>query len=136
MTLIYKIVDNTNGDIYVGSTNQRFQRRIDKHVSMKQRCSSKKIIANGDYDFHIIEECDDSIRDEREEYWINELPTINIQTGLTPEKFKENRINYRMNHKEEKRLYDKKRRDFKRVMGECKSDPTNLFYIKAELVFV
>ena len=136
MTLIYKLVDNTNGDIYVGSTDQRFQRRIDKHVSMGDRCSSRKIIANGDYNFYIIEECDMSIRKEREEYWINELPTINIQRGLTPEKSKQNRIDSRMNNKEEKRLYDKTRRDFQRVMGESKRDPMNLCYIKAELVFV
>ncbi len=136
MTLIYKLVDNTNGDIYVGATDQIFQRRIQKHEAMRDRCSSKKIIANGDYNFYIIEECDESIRKEREEYWINHLPTINIQTGLTPERFKQNRINYRMIHKEEKRLYDKTLREFKNVMGESKRDPTNLFYIKAELVFV
>ena len=71
MTLIYKIVDNTNGDIYVGATDQRFQQRKAKHICPKNECCSKKIIDNGDYDFYIIEECDESMRKEREEYWIN-----------------------------------------------------------------
>ena len=46
---IYKIVDNTNGNVYIGSTIQTLSQRLGGHET-NLNCSSRDIIANGDYD--------------------------------------------------------------------------------------
>jgi hypothetical protein len=61
---IYKIFDNTNGNIYYGSTIQDVSQRIAGHrTHYKQFVNGKfgnsksfEIIANGDYDYSIVEE--------------------------------------------------------------------------------
>lgn len=74
MTYIYKIVDNTNGNIYVGSCNDKYKRKS-RHKIQKD-CSSKIIIDNNDWDFIIIEECEESIRYDREQYYMNRLDNV------------------------------------------------------------
>tara|TARA_R110000765_G_scaffold212498_2_gene317552 strand:+ start:827 stop:1219 length:393 start_codon:yes stop_codon:yes gene_type:complete len=72
---IYKIVDNTNGNVYIGSTKTKFfQNRMKVHryyVNKKEGGSSSIVMKNNDYYVEIIEECDISIRYERERYYIN-----------------------------------------------------------------
>ena len=73
---IYRIVDNTNGNVYVGSTKLDLERRISLHISNNKNpnnsnCSSDIIIQNNDYFYEIIEECDLNNRKERERYYIN-----------------------------------------------------------------
>jgi hypothetical protein len=86
---IYKIVDNTNDQCYVGSTCEPIlARRLAKHVASykchlngKQRyVSSYEILKNGDYDIVLIENFPCNNRDElhaRERYWTNEIPCVN-----------------------------------------------------------
>ena len=74
MISIYKIVDNTNGNIYVGSTVDMSKRKW-THKNIKD-CSSKQIIDNDDYEFIVIEECEDSVRSEREQYYIDTLDNV------------------------------------------------------------
>ena len=59
---IYKIVDNTNGNIYIGSTSQpTLAHRLSKHVSCyklyleqkKTYTTSYQILANNDYNIVI-----------------------------------------------------------------------------------
>jgi DNA-directed RNA polymerase subunit RPC12/RpoP len=51
---IYKIIDNTNGNIYIGSTIKTLKRKI--RMSYKcMDCISKEIIKNGDYKIELIE---------------------------------------------------------------------------------
>ena len=60
---IYKIVDNTNGNIYIGSTTQTLSRRLAKHTSdygsyLNDKCrfmTSFNIIQNGNYEIILIE---------------------------------------------------------------------------------
>jgi hypothetical protein len=60
---IYKIVSNITGDVYYGSTIQSLKRRLIKHkVDYKKYLNGKyhyvtsfKIIENGDYDIHLVE---------------------------------------------------------------------------------
>jgi len=87
---IYKIVDNTNGNIYIGSTCCKLLcQRLRGHTSYykryingksKQYYSSFKILKNGDYHIELLENISCKNKDEllkRETYWINKLNCIN-----------------------------------------------------------
>ena len=73
MYKIYKIVDNTNGNIYIGITTLTLQKRLSDH-KRRGRCSSRDIIKNGDYRIQLIEETDDKTR---ERYWIENTECVN-----------------------------------------------------------
>jgi len=74
MYKIYKIVDNTNGNIYIGITTQKYlSKRLGQHKD-RMSCMSKEIIKNGDYKIELIEETDDKTR---ERYWIENTECIN-----------------------------------------------------------
>ena len=53
MYKIYRIVDNTNGNIYIGITKQSLKARKNQHKSHK-KCMSREIIKNGDYKIELI----------------------------------------------------------------------------------
>lgn len=80
MYKIYKIVDNTNGNIYIGITKKKYLcKRISGHRTDYKRgklCSSREIIKNGDYRVELIEETED---ETRERYWIENTDCINKQ---------------------------------------------------------
>jgi hypothetical protein len=87
MGIIYKITSPANR-IYVGQTND-FRKRLNAHKGSMKRKSSNVILINSfkkygfdEHDFEIIEECDDSILDEREIYWIEKLNTFNNCLGM------------------------------------------------------
>jgi len=71
MYKIYKIVDNTNNNVYIGLTTETLKKRMYKHKYefkiQRNVCSSKIILKNNDWYFELIEETDDK---EREKYWI------------------------------------------------------------------
>tara|TARA_R110002096_G_scaffold25101_6_gene78850 strand:+ start:1806 stop:2237 length:432 start_codon:yes stop_codon:yes gene_type:complete len=93
---IYKIVDNTNGNIYIGSTaEKRLCRRLQKHKAYyksyfmgqsKTKTACFKIIDNGDYRIELIETfpCDniDELH-KREQYWLDNIDCININRATT-----------------------------------------------------
>ena len=63
---IYKIVDNTNGNVYFGSTTQKLSQRLAEHCRHYQQfkngtrtnpTSSFKILENGNFDIVLLEEC-------------------------------------------------------------------------------
>ena len=86
---IYKIVDNTNDNIYIGSTCQKqLRKRLSQHVAdykkyiknKKINCSSTEIIKNGNYDIILIEEypCMNKMQlHKRERYHIENNKCIN-----------------------------------------------------------
>lgn len=72
---IYQIYDNTNGNSYVGSTNNIY-RRMGEHMQLKY--TSKDILKNNDYKINILEMCDLENKLKREQFWIDSTPnTIN-----------------------------------------------------------
>ena len=85
MGIIYKITDNTNNNVYVGSSKQNAKLREKNHKnlyksyikggSIKGYTSSFEILKNNDYTFEVIEETDEL--KIREQYWIEIIDCIN-----------------------------------------------------------
>ena len=122
---IYIIECNITSDKYVGSTSNELHRRIARHISGKNLCSSSIIIDRNDFTYRLLEECDNAIRNEREQYWINELNCINIKNPIPLPRKEMCPI--------KKKNYDKYRREWKMSWGETKRDICNLLYIKTDL---
>lgn len=86
---IYKIVNKTNGKIYIGQTIQNFSKRVRSHKShlkcgvhhnsLLQRAYDKYGI--GIFEFQVIEKCDVDLLDEREKYWIEYYKTTDRKFG-------------------------------------------------------
>ena len=61
---IYKIVDNTNDNIYIGSTCKTLQRRLSKHKSdykrflkgLRRNITSFDILKNNNYKIELLED--------------------------------------------------------------------------------
>ena len=92
---IYKIVDNTNGNIYIGSTTQSLSRRLAKHVGCYRSylnntsnfMTSFKIIENKNYDIILSEE-------------VNCENKVCVNKNITIRTHKESSKIYRENNKE------------------------------------
>jgi hypothetical protein len=89
---IYKIVDNTNGNVYYGSTIQTLKERLRIHKS-RLNCSSRDIIANEDYEIILIENypCESKKELElRERYFIENNECINNKIpGRTQKEYRQ-----------------------------------------------
>ena len=78
---IYKIVDNTNDNVYYGSTIRTLEERLAGHKRDKT-CRSRLIINNGDYDIILVENypCESKEQlESREAYYIINNNCVNIQ---------------------------------------------------------
>jgi hypothetical protein len=95
---IYKIIDNTNGNIYIGSTTQKLNIRLNEHKSEYNRylkgksqthCTSFEIIKNNDYRIEIIKYVIYKDKIElhlRERYYIENNECVNIVIPLRTRK--------------------------------------------------
>ena len=122
---IYKIKCNITGNVYIGSTKLKLKDRISLHISNNNNpnnntCSSDIIIKNNDWYYEIIEECDISIRYERERYYIN-------NTEKCINKFKMNGPDWEKKKKNEIE-YDKKRKDCPIRKAYCKKRDFNIYH--------
>ena len=79
---IYQIVNKCNGKAYVGQTIDLERRKMNHFSDLKkgkhfnpylQKAYNKYGVDN--FDFIVIEECNETLLDEREEYWIQKLCT-------------------------------------------------------------
>ena len=93
---IYKIVDNTNGNIYIGSTTQSLHSRLGQHRNQYKNTPEKngasgKIIVNGDYRIELIENypCETNIQlIMREQYFLDMIDNVNIKKAyITKEQY-------------------------------------------------
>ena len=87
---VYKIVDNTNGNIYIGSTTHKYiSQRLVKHrcayklylEGCKKYMTSFKILENGDYDIILLENVNCETKDQltaKERYYIETLECVNL----------------------------------------------------------
>ena len=86
---IYKIVDNTNSNVYIGSTcSPTLKQRLSGHISdykryLKGKCNyvtSFDIIKNNDYEILLEESFPCDYKDEllaRERYWCKKIKCVN-----------------------------------------------------------
>lgn len=126
---IYKIVDNTNGNIYIGSTCEKYlSRRLQGHRDQK-KCVSSCIINNNDYHIELIENWKCNSKDElhkREQYWMDKLECVNKNRAHNPLNKKEYKKQYRLNNKESIKQDKQKRWKYFMTWGDSK---TNLLLI-------
>ena len=109
---IYKIYDNTNYNVYYGSTKQLVCKRIAEHRAdykkflnkKKNYCKSYDILKNGDYSYCVVEEVEYENKWEllnRERYYIENNECINkIIPYKSNEEQKETMKLYYNNNKE------------------------------------
>ncbi len=85
---IYKIVDNTNDNVYIGSTCKKLSQRITQNRSDYKKylngkttvTTSYKILENGNYDIVLIEKCPCQDKEElhrKERFYIESMKCIN-----------------------------------------------------------
>ena len=127
---IYKLIDNTNGNEYYGSTIQDLKKRKSRHVTAYKRYLNKKtnyvitsyvIIKNNNYEIYLVEDFPCNSKNEletREAYYIRNNNCVNkfipCRTQKewakqyyidNKEKLKENHTQYRINNKEKIKEY-------------------------------
>jgi hypothetical protein len=125
---IYKIIDNTNGNVYIGSTTQQLNKRLSEHKSYYNRylngkgnnCTSFDIIKNNDYRIELIKFVIYKDRIElhqRERYYIENNNCINKNIPLRTDK------EYYIDNKESKKQYyiDNKEyiKEYNKIKYEC-----------------
>lgn len=87
---IYKITNTVNGKIYVGQTTRtadiRFcgHIRSSKYVNTKYQCVIDRAIAKYqpcNFTLEVLEQCDNDLLNEREQYWIQHLNSYDRNIG-------------------------------------------------------
>ena len=123
---IYKIIDNTNGKIYIGSTCKTLKHRLSGHERDYKRflkgiynnVSSFDIIKNDDYKIELIENCDIKTKQQllsRERYFIDNNNCLNkVIPGRS--------------HKEYCKLYRETNKDKIQEYRDTNKDKTNKKY--------
>lgn len=88
MSIIYKATNQSNNKFYIGKTNSKLNYRINQHTFMARKGSNTyfhnalRKYGITSFSFEILEECDQSIVDERECYFIKCLsPHYNLTKG-------------------------------------------------------
>jgi len=68
-------IEDCDGLKYVGSTNDKLNKRLNNHKCSKI-CMSRELNLN-DCNIYTLEECDEEKRKEREQYWIDHTECVN-----------------------------------------------------------
>lgn len=145
MIKIYCIID-INGLRYVGSTKFKLYERLSKHRWTK---NNKKSGSCSQLDLDnckiiLLEECDENIRYEREQYWLDNTDNINKNNAKGRNK---NRKNYQQNYQQNYRKtanpksrnknyvkkYNKYMRDYKKSWGGDLRSDNNLLLIDVNI---
>ena len=117
---VYKIVCNTTGKVYIGSTTVLLCKRLAEHVNKYKRgvyTSSKEILDGGNYSIVLIENVECETKEQllrRERYYIESIECVNkyrpiVSVEEAKAKHKEYHKEYRENNKEIKKDKDKER---------------------------
>jgi hypothetical protein len=138
---IYKIVDNTNGNVYIGSTTKKLNERLNKHKSTYNVylndkynwVTSFEIIKNNDYRIELIKFVIFKDRIElhqRERYYIENNKCINKFIPLRTDK------EYRVDNKERIKSYDKIKYTCECGSSIGQHDKTKHFKTKKHIDFI
>ena len=128
MIKIYCIED-CNSLKYVGSTERDLnirliEHRYDKKIN-KKKCSSKLLDLNN-CKIIVLEECDNSKRKEKEEYWINKINCVNIYKLKYNETIHRNNDEYKIKQSNNSKI----RREWILSWGGDPRNSNNLLQIK------
>jgi hypothetical protein len=129
---IYKLIDNTNENIYIGSTTRTLNQRLSDHKCKYNRylngkgrnVTSYNIIKNNDYRIELVKYViykDKKELFQRERYYIENNNCINKNIPLRTHKEyfidnKERYKEYRIDNKDYKKEYDK---EYKKIKFKC-----------------
>lgn len=79
--IVYLIINKENGHKYVGQTTQPLNKRWQQHIQEANRMSPKPLhrafrkYGVGKFTMKVIDECDESLLNEKEQYWIEQYNT-------------------------------------------------------------
>lgn len=85
--IIYLIINKENGHKYVGQTTQPLNKRWQQHIQEANRMSAKPLhrafrkYGVGKFTMKVIDECDESLLNEKEQYWIEQYNTFESTEG-------------------------------------------------------
>jgi hypothetical protein len=132
---VYKIYDNTNNNVYYGSTKQKISARLAGHRRNYKHflngkypfTTSFKILENGDYAISLIEtvEYNDKIElTARERHYIenNECINKNVPNRTIKEYYQDNKDKITEQHKEYNQQNKDKIKEYKKKYQEINKD--------------
>ena len=120
---IYKIVDNINNNIYIGSTCSSLNQRLSEHKSIYKRflkglCNNVRsfnILKNNDYKIELLEDCEIKTKEEllaRERFFIENNDCLNNNIpGRTDKEYKQYQKEYYNDNKNELTIKKKEKFD-------------------------
>jgi len=152
--MIYRIVCNITGDVYIGSSVQTCAQRLSKHVDHHKRWKKDNtkvyysafiIIERGDYKIILVESYPCKNNDElfsREQHWIDQTECVNKKRAhSTEEQLNEHKLKYNKQYNkdnsehiaERSKNYNilnekhltQKRREWKDINKDKIREPTN-----------
>ena len=142
---IYYILDLTNANMYIGSTNN-IENRIRQHKQNKfNKCISKQIIDNNNYIFEIFEENEFDTKEDRlkrEQFYIDNNDCINNVAAFRSDEYRK-QYKYEYNKSDKMREYYKnwtnENKDYisnkKKEYREKNKDKTKDYYEKNKHIF-
>jgi hypothetical protein len=88
--IIYLIINKENGNKYVGQTTQALNKRWQHHIQEANKMSSKPLhkafrkYGIDKFIIKVIDECDESLLNDRQQHWIEQYNTLEDASGYNP----------------------------------------------------
>ena len=140
MGCIYSILNKVNGKIYIGLTERPTTRRTEHFSELRHRNHCNPHLQNAwnkygeeNFEYHILEHCDDSMLGENEDWWISYFDSTNRDIGYNLQSGGDR--GYSISEETKKRLSEERKgiplpEEVKRKISEANSGEKNPFYGK------
>jgi len=127
---VYKICDNTNNNVYYGSTTLTLNKRLREH-KLQKRCSSKYILKNNNYIMILVETIEFQDKKQlliREKYYIQNYPCINERLPITT--YEERKEQMKKYYELNKEQINEKHKEYDKEYYELNKDKKKEYYTK------